>query len=35
MKSKKYEDFWEKLEEWQKDPDFRKAVARFVKITTS
>lgn len=31
----KDERFWAKVREWQKDPEFRKAVKEFVKRTTS
>lgn len=27
--------FWARLREWQKDPEFRKGVKEFVKLTTS
>lgn len=37
MKSKKpvKKDIFEQIEEWQKDPKFRLAIAKFVKLTTS
>ena len=27
--------FWAKVREWQKDPEFRKGVKEFIKLTTS
>lgn len=37
MKSKKmsFDELIEKLREWRKDPEFRKAIRDFVKATTS
>lgn len=37
MKAKKpvKKDIFEQIEEWQKDPKFRLAIAKFVKLTTS
>ena len=36
MISKTEDDkFWAKVREWQKDPEFRKAVKNFIKRTTS
>jgi hypothetical protein len=28
------DDFWERLEEYKKDPEFMKDIDRFIKITT-
>jgi hypothetical protein len=28
-------DFWKELEKLQKDPEFRKGIKEFVKLTTS
>ena len=34
-RAKKYDKFWGELKEKQKDPKFMKAIAKFIKLTTS